>query len=187
MLRYALLGFLNYHSLNGYDLKNVMEDSARNFWHADLSQIYKNLKTLQEQGMITSTLEMKEDRPDRRVYTITEAGRREFAEWLATPLTEITPIKEVLLLKIFFSAQAERISVLTQLRLQRELHRRNLQRYAEQTVSDIEKNIQRLGASLDDALFWDATRRAGVLYEEMYIQWLDETIARLETLSEGGT
>jgi hypothetical protein len=33
---------------------------------------------------------------------------------------------------------------------------------------------------VDDARFWEITRRFGELYEEMYIRWLDETIDVLE-------
>lgn len=180
MLKYALLGFLNYQALTGYDLKRIMSMSTSNFWHADLSQIYKTLKALEADGAIQSAVQAQDDRPDRRVYAITEAGRADLRAWLAAPLTEMTSLKETLLLKMFFSAQLDRETVLAQLRFQRELHRQALRVYAGQTTDDIANNAAFLGATPRDAQFWDMTRRAGVLYEEMYIRWLDETIQRLE-------
>ncbi|MBK8030357.1 MAG: PadR family transcriptional regulator [Chloroflexi bacterium] len=180
MLKYALLGFLNYQTLSGYDLKRIMDTSTANFWHADLSQIYKALKALEADGLISSAVQAQDDRPDRRLYTITEDGRADLRDWLEEPLAGTPPLKETLLLKVFFSAQADRDHLLTQLVIQRELHRQALARYQGQTLTDIEQNAAFMGATPEDALFWDLTRRAGVLYEEMYLQWLDEAISRLK-------
>jgi PadR family transcriptional regulator, regulatory protein AphA len=180
MLKYALLGFLNYRSLTGYTLEQVMADSTANFWHADLSQIYKTLKSLEAEGWITSVIQEQDKRPDRRVYSITQQGRDALTAWLTTPLTETTPLKETLLLKLFFSGTIDRNHVVAQLRFQRQLHVQTLAKYQAQSAADIEKNMTLMGAQPAELPFWDATRRAGVLYEEMYIRWIDETLARLE-------
>jgi PadR family transcriptional regulator, regulatory protein AphA len=182
MLKYGLLGFLNYRSLSGYDLKRIMDASTANFWYADLSQIYKTLKALEADGAITSHIEPQEERPDRRVYSITDQGQEMLQVWLSVPLTETSPLKENLLFKLFFSGQQDPKQTLVVLRLQRGLHVQKLAQYQQQTHTDIEENASFMGATPQDALFWDATRRAGVLYEEMYIRWIDETIERLESL-----
>ena len=44
MLKYVLLGFLNYTPMTGYELKQFMDESTANFWHAKQSQIYTTLK-----------------------------------------------------------------------------------------------------------------------------------------------
>jgi DNA-binding PadR family transcriptional regulator len=186
MLKYVLLGFLNYHPLTGYNLMQIMSDSTSNFWHADLSQIYKTLKTLEEAGLIASTIEPQQDRPDRRIYTVLEPGRRAFQEWLTQPLMDMSSLKESLVLKVFFAGQGDVSIMLAQLQVHRELHRQNLTRYTEQTPLDIEKNIAQVNGSALDAVCWDATRRAGIFYEEMYLRWLDETISRLEALATKG-
>jgi len=41
-LEYAILGFLNYHPYNGYDLKKIFDTSSAIFWPADQSQIYRH-------------------------------------------------------------------------------------------------------------------------------------------------
>ena len=51
-LEYAILGFLNYRPLSGYDLKKVFDNSVRHFWPADQSQIYRTLARLAEQGYV---------------------------------------------------------------------------------------------------------------------------------------
>ncbi|MBL8120723.1 MAG: PadR family transcriptional regulator [Anaerolineae bacterium] len=181
MLKYALLGFLNYRPLTGYDLKRIMDSSTTNFWHADLSQIYKTLKTLETEGAIVATIEPQSERPDKKIYTITEPGRSVLEKWLGTPLTETSPLKEVLLLKVFFSGGSNSKHVLTQLRLQRELHQLQLSKYEEQIPIEMATNIELMQAGANDVLLWEATRRAGILYEGMYLRWLDETIERIET------
>ena len=179
MLKYALLGFLNYMPASGYDLKQLMDVSTANFWHAKQSQIYTTLKKLESDGMVVSHIEPQESRPNRRVYQITEAGQIDLADWLAQPLTIIEPRKETLLLKIFFSAQLEPQAILTQLHLQKNLHQADLEKYQTET-----KDVLRQFAASDDMALdgqlWESSRRFGEMYEEMYIRWLDETIEIVE-------
>ena len=182
-LKYALLGFLNYQERSGYDLKQLMDLSTANFWHAKQSQIYTTLKKLETDELVISHVEPQESRPNRRVYEITETGQTALGIWLAKPLMVIEPRKETLLLKLFFSAQLKSDTILTELRLQQKLHQAELEKY--QTVTkDV---IRQFGTSTDmadDARLWETTRRYGELYEEMYVLWLDETIEVLERRGE---
>lgn len=179
MLKYVLLGFLNYGPQTGYELKQVMDQSTAFFWHAKQSQVYITLKALAAEGLVISHIEPQEDRPDRRVYDITEAGREDLRDWLARPQTEIDPRKETLLLKLFFSAQLDKETILTHLRLQRHLHQEQGNLYRHQLGPDIQAqfNDPVLGR---DARLWDATRRMGEIFESATLQWLDETIAMIE-------
>ena len=102
MLKYVLLGFLSYQSMTGYDLEQHIRSSTAHFWHARLSQVYMTLKELEAEGLVASEIQPQEKRPDRRVYSLTDAGRADLHAWLADPLTERTLAKEPLLLKIFF-------------------------------------------------------------------------------------
>ncbi len=179
MLKYALLGFLNYQPQSGYDLKQLMDVSTSNFWHAKQSQIYTTLKKLEQDELVLSHVEPQESRPNRRVYQITEDGQTDLRAWLSQPLMTIEPSKETLLLKLFFSAQLNPQEILTELRLQRNLHQAEVEKY-QTTTKDV---IRQFSASTDmtaDAQLWEATRRFGELYEEMYVRWLDETIEVLE-------
>lgn len=178
-LQFALLGFLNYYPLTGYQLKQVMDISTANFWHAKQSQIYTTLKKMEEDGYVVSEIEAQDGRPDRRVYTITEAGQTALQEWLLDPITELQPQKELLLLKLFFSARVDRQVVLAQLYLQRQLHQQQADLYKTATKTVIQQ-FAALANKSQDAQFWDATRRLGELHEETIVRWLDETIALLE-------
>ncbi|MEA3336625.1 MAG: PadR family transcriptional regulator [Chloroflexota bacterium] len=179
MLKYTLLGFLNYQSYSGYDLKQMMDVSTSNFWHAKQSQIYTTLKKLEQDELVISHIEPQERRPNRRVYEITEAGQADLREWLVQPLMTIEPHKETLLLKLFFSAQLNPQTILTELRLQRNLHQAKLEKY-QTTTKEVIRQFAASTDMADDARLWETTRRFGELFEEMYIRWLDETIEMVE-------
>jgi len=180
MLDFALLGFLNYSPMTGYELKQNMDVSTAHFWNAKLSQIYTTLKALEKKGWIRSTVHAQEDRPDKRVYTITAEGKSNLQQWLAEPLTELAPHKNALLLKLFFAAQTDKEATMTLLHLQKNLHQRQADFYRTETRDMIQGIVQQNPSMAKDAIFWEATRRFGELFEETYAKWLDETIHSLE-------
>ena len=179
-LQYALLGFLNYRPMTGYELKQTMDVSTSNFWHAKQSQIYTTLKKMEGNGLVISDVEAQEGRPDRRVYSITQAGINDLQTWLSLPILELQARKELILLKLFFSAEEDKQSLLTQLRLQHDLHRRQLERYQGETRVIIQQFAAALPGGAKKALLWNATRRYGEMFESMALQWLDETIAMID-------
>jgi PadR family transcriptional regulator AphA len=182
MLKYALLGFLNCGSNTGYELKQTMDQSTGHFWHAKQSQIYTTLKKLEQDGLINSHPEPQERRPDRRVYTITEPGQKQLHQWLLQPLTKLDTTKQSLLLKLFFSGNLAKETLLTQLRLLRNLHERQVELYKTETPDFIDEKIKSCQPEFGQDLYlWEATRRFGESYETMYISWLDETITMIET------
>jgi len=175
MLRYAILGMLGYQPMTGYGVKHAMDSSTGYFWHAKLSQIYTTLKQLEKEGAVSSAVERQATRPEKRVYSITDAGRRDLDEWLAAPLIGLDPRKETLLLKVFFSGRLDRETLLTNLHLQRELHRKQAELYRTHTAREIARAAAQNPAVAKDAMLWEATRRFGERLEDLMVNWLDET------------
>lgn len=184
MLKYALLGFLNYQPYTGYDLNAVMETSTSQFWHAKLSQIYTTLKKLESEGLVISEMEAQDDRPDKRIYSITDTGRDDLLAWLNEPITSIDQIKIGLLLKLFFSGAANPENVLMELKLQKSLHEKQLIYYRTASKEIIETATKQGKDGEHHKIYWEATRRFGVLYEEMIVQWLDDTISEIQAQAE---
>lgn len=180
MLKYAVLGLLSYQPMSGYHLKQSIDNTTSHFWHANLSQIYVVLKDLEKEGKMTSAIHPQEGRPDEKIYTITETGLNDLRAWLAEPLTKIEPVKDTLLLKIFFSAQIDKEHLLTTLRLQRSLYGQLKQSY-NQSQREIQESIEQNPSLRRDAVLWEVTRRSGELSVQFYAQWLDEAIATIET------
>jgi PadR family transcriptional regulator AphA len=103
-LEYAILGFLNYHPYTGYDLKKIFDSSIRHFWPADQSQIYRTLARLTEQGHAGMEKVLQADRPDRKVYHITDSGRTALLQWLAGP-PPLDEARSAPLIQVFFAGQ----------------------------------------------------------------------------------
>ena len=103
-LEHAILGFLNYKPLSGYDMKKVFDSSVRHFWYADQSQIYRTLSHLTGRKLAEMEVVEQSDRPDRKVYHITDLGRKELHDWLTGPFPIQQPHSGPLV-QIFFSGQ----------------------------------------------------------------------------------
>ena len=87
-LEYAILGFLNYKPMTGYDLKKAFDDSVRHFWYADQSQIYRTLNRLNEKDWVSRDVIEQDTRPDRKEYSITDSGREALRQWLISKPNE---------------------------------------------------------------------------------------------------
>ena len=181
MLNFILLGFLSYRPMSGYDIERWMKVSTAHFWHVKLSQIYVSLKKLEEEGFVQSHVEPQTDRPDRRVYTITDSGLAAFKAWQADILIEVDQKKDTLLLKVFFASPLEKEGLLAQLRLQLELHQKQKQHYQQQTPQAMQSFIADQPELAPHMKMWELSRRYGVLYEEAYIQWLNEAIQLIDS------
>ena len=181
MIKFILLGFLNYTPMTGYDLKQSIDGSTSHFWHAHHSQIYTTLRQMEQDQLVTSVYIREESQPDRRVYTITDAGKQALTDWLAQSMTEATQIKEELLVRVFFSARRDPRDVLAELRLQCQLHQEKLAAYRQitQKVPEMQQTSPELQR---DQGFWKATLDLGTRYEEMYLGWLNDTIQWIEAL-----
>ncbi len=192
MLKYILLGFLNYQPMTGYDLKRLVDGSTAHFWHAYHSQIYTTLRKMEQEGLVTSVIDDSDEKLERRIYQITEEGKSKLKQWLGRPLTELPPSKDGLLVRLFFSGSRASQEVLNELRFQRQLHQQQLELYQQikpeasaaqsQVNSDLEEI--RYGGRIDfdrEAKFWRMTLDLGVASEQMYLKWLDETIAKIES------
>lgn len=102
-LRYAILGLLNRKAMTGYDLSKEFQTSLAEFWHAKHSQIYPELKSLAEDGLITFQTEITGTVLEKKVYSITEAGKAEFLQWEQSKSKIKQLPKDEFKLRLFFS------------------------------------------------------------------------------------
>ena len=175
-LKYALLGMLSQESMTGYELMQEFETSLTEFWHAKHSQIYPELKKLTDEGMIEYSVEISGNVLEKKVYTITEAGREDFLEWLAKDEPMQPTPKDIFRLRMFFSNQLETKQCLKLLESQLTQH--------EARLAQLKKDTGKFGITLAKHTpeFYDAlVLRGAILREESYCQWLKECIDSLES------
>jgi PadR family transcriptional regulator AphA len=99
---YAILGILSFGAMSGYGIKTWVDEGIGFFWEIDYKQIYPTLKKLVEADLVVYQVEKNGNRPESKVYTITEKGLDELKTWLCTPISASKNNKDELLLKLFF-------------------------------------------------------------------------------------
>lgn len=81
-LSYGLLGLLARRESSGYELMLRIQP----FWQAKHSQIYPLLSRMEDKRLLSSYWVQQSDKPDKKIYTITEAGLNQLREWLHQPI-----------------------------------------------------------------------------------------------------
>jgi DNA-binding PadR family transcriptional regulator len=90
---------------SGYEIKQLVDRSARFFWAASFGQIYPELKKLEEAGLIAGDDASRGGR-QRTTFKLTAKGRRAAREWIARP-PEVLEMRDEGLLELFFSGSIE--------------------------------------------------------------------------------
>ncbi|HET7483018.1 MAG TPA: PadR family transcriptional regulator [Actinomycetota bacterium] len=154
----SLLGFLLEGPLTGWDIVSAVDSSIGYFWNLTRSQVYRELRTLADLGLV----EVGEAGPrDRRPYTLTEAGREAFFAWLRQdPGDDL--IRMQALLKFFFADYIDEATLKRFIALQRLQHEGRLA-YFKEILPGVEE-LSPLCAY---------TLRFGINYTEMALEWLD--------------
>ncbi|MFE9630992.1 PadR family transcriptional regulator [Streptomyces sp. NPDC006463] len=107
---WAVLGLLSFPGeRTGYELKKWADSSLRFFyWSPAISQIYAELRRLEELGYAASARSGPEEARAKRRYAITDAGREALAGWAADTAEAGPPVlKHGLLLRVWLGHLAE--------------------------------------------------------------------------------
>ena len=103
-LRYIILGLLWARPMTGYDIKQAFDRALASYWNAGNSQIYTTLKHLSHAGLVESEIVVQTTRPNRKVYSLTQAGQRELERWLYEDVPDRFN-KDDFLAKLFFCGE----------------------------------------------------------------------------------
>jgi PadR family transcriptional regulator AphA len=176
-LEFAILGFLNYQPYTGYDLKKIFDTSIRHFWPADQSQIYRTLTRLTENGWTDMEKIPQDDRPDRKVYSITDAGRAELLRWLSSPPPMGEP-RSAPLIQVFFAGQLSDAEVLEKFEGYAAIMRSILGLY-DQVPGQLGPFQQEITSSREH-FFWMLTLENGVTSMRANLAWAESVIDRIK-------
>jgi DNA-binding PadR family transcriptional regulator len=166
----AILGLLSREALSGYDLTRRMRERVGFFWSARHSQIYPELARLEGQGMVTHRVVEQSDRPDKKVYEITEAGVEALKEWVTSPF-EPKGTRDEMVLRAYSIWLADPEKAVALFREQERKHKEQLQKYEEieawmrkEWGGDLERSDSPSFASY-------AALRRGIIYERGSVEW----------------
>jgi DNA-binding PadR family transcriptional regulator len=179
-LSHAILGFLDYQPMSGYDLKKLFDQSVAHFWSATQSHIYKALETLENGGLVESKIIPQEGKPNRKEYHLTKAGRTELRRWVVTPLP-LAITREAWLIQIFFSHASSNEEIVALLQARAKEIRASLEAFHVENNSTTEGNTQPAGMERMRQL-WQMTANYGMAYYESELAWIEAAIERARKL-----
>jgi DNA-binding PadR family transcriptional regulator len=179
-LRYAVLAALLEGEASGYELSKTFDVSLANFWPATPQQLYRELERLAQDGLVRARTVQQERRPNKRMFTLTEAGRAELSAFAAEPPRRPTAVRDELLIKIqamdggdpdVTRALIEERGCWARGKLDR--YRRVRDRLlAGRTEEEYLRTADRVGPYL--------TLMAGIAFEEENVRWCERVLAILE-------
>jgi DNA-binding PadR family transcriptional regulator len=115
-VKHALLALLAERDLTGYELKLRFERVLGEFWQLNSGQVYSTLERMRRAGMVarrtsrtvvTASRHRDSDAGDeaiaRAAFSIRPRGRQALAEWMATPIGRLRPVRDPLFVKLAFS------------------------------------------------------------------------------------
>ena len=179
----ALLGLLNYNPMTGYDLKKILDYPMGFFWIAQMSQIYRELNKLEEEGLVKSEIEPQEKRPDRKVYHITKEGRETFLCWLNKFPDQLSQTcRSRFLMRIFFSSKIK----LDELAFEIKRYKKEIEEHLEY-LSKVEKWIKDYSQEKkfkEDAFYWNLIVKKEHKSIAAGIEWADECLQLIEQKQE---
>ncbi|OQY21396.1 MAG: hypothetical protein B6I34_07385 [Anaerolineaceae bacterium 4572_32.1] len=167
-LRYFILGLLSQKPMSGYDIKYFLKHFNWLIGTPSFGSLYPALHALLEDKLATVELCPCEGKPQRKIYSITDAGRQVLRDWIQQPVESDVPLKAFMMRLILADGfeSAELIAY---------LQRRQAQVLAQQAT--LEQVMQALDgkAGLGQDLAFDC----GLALAVAELAWLDSTLERL--------
>jgi DNA-binding PadR family transcriptional regulator len=161
-LKYVLLGLLTRQPRYGYELKREAEQLLGHGAELNPGQLYPLLRKLADQGLIVGERIEQEDRPDKRVFTLTGTGADELDAWLDEPLVAQAGRSPLFLrfMVVALVRPQKRAAFLQQ-------QRHALLAFIGQVVADREKHRE------SGDLASSALREATILHAEADLKWIE--------------
>jgi len=182
-LPHILLSLLR-EPMSGTDLIQLFQGTIRHFWKTDLSQIYRALDALEGEGCLRSESLPSQKGPARRVYHLTDPGRRRLVEWIRRPA--IIPAAKFEYLAQLFSVTADRKP-----REQARALLASMREETEQSVhilealDDVFRRKTGGPESMPASLFYPwLTLRHGLVRRRGLLEWIDECMGHLDRRPE---
>lgn len=175
-LKHSLLVMLSAAPATGYELSQQFKGGIGFFWNASHQQVYQQLAQMTKDGWVRFETQSQPDKPDRKIYAITQAGQAALSRWLTTPVAP-SKSKDALLIKLFAGESLVPVAFLQdELRRHRAIHQKSLDK-----LLAIEQEYQAKSAKEQRALLLPyLTLRRGITGEQAWLTWADEALTSLE-------
>ena len=173
-VQHAILALLSSQPRHGYELHGLFQATIGGHWGLNTGQIYSSLDRLARDGLVEEVGHEKGSGPEKRLWAITESGRRLLAEWFRKAVLREYRLRDELYLKLMLSLASEAGDPGGVVQAQRrELFRELHSLTAERNSIDPKLDLPRV-LLLDGA----------IMHTEAELRWLDMIEARLHQLEQ---
>lgn len=151
-LRHAVLAALLDGEYSGYQLAKAFDLGVANFWHALPQQLYLELTRLEKDGLIAGRQIVQENRPNKRLFSVTEEGVSELERFAATP-AKPSFIRDDLMVQVQASDALDTATVIAQLDERADI--------AKAKIGIFDAMLRRMRGDLDEERFLAEGERIG--------------------------
>jgi DNA-binding PadR family transcriptional regulator len=178
-LRDAVLAALLEGESSGYDLAKGFDASVANFWMATPQQLYRELDRLADQGLVQARVVQQERRPNKRVFSLTDAGRAAIQHFTASAPKPCV-IRDELMIKVQAAdagdAQAVREFILERL----QWATAKLQRYERMRTRLLDGRSEEEYLAQTERVGPYVTLLRGISFEEENVRWAERALTIIE-------
>lgn len=179
-LKHGILGLLSYEDMTGYDLSKYFEQSLSFFWNAQKSQIYRDLKNLEKKDLVEYKVKHQEEKPDKKIYSITKKGQKELVNWINQYFKpDENKVRDPFLMRVFFSAKGNTEKLKKALKdyiKYNKTYLKSLEKVEDRFIKDKTKNED------NDQFYWYMTIRKGYYNLKANINWAEEVLEMMNSL-----
>lgn len=174
-LEHAILVSLAEQPSSGYDLARRFDRSLGFFWSASHQQIYRTLARMEPAGLVHAEAQRGQGAPDRKVFSLTDAGRAELHGWTREP-SPAERLRSAFAVKVRGMRHGDPAAVVQDIRRQREEHATQLDYYERNAA----KNYPDPESLHPDEIPIYLVLRGGIHTERALLAWCDEMLKTLE-------
>ncbi|SPF03490.1 PadR family transcriptional regulator [Streptomyces sp. MA5143a] len=184
-LRNAVMAALLEGEASGYDLAKAFDASVANFWMSTPQQLYRELERMETEGLVAARVIQQQRRPNKRLFSLTEAGRAAVHAYTVEPLGKPSAIRDELMVKVQCVDAGDIDAVRKAVAERMEWATVKLARYER-------LRLRLLDGRSEEAYFAEAERVGpyltllrGMSFERENLQWGDMALRRLDQRAAG--
>jgi DNA-binding PadR family transcriptional regulator len=185
-LRDAVLAALLEGESSGYDLAKGFDASVANFWMATPQQLYRELERLAEQGLIQPRIVEQERRPNKRMFSLTEAGYDAIRQFTGRP-AKPSAIRDELLIKVQAFDVGDVAAVIDLIIERRDRSEVKVQRYERLRTRILDGRSEEEFLTSAPRVGPYLTLMRGISYEEENVRWAKRALAIVEQRQGAGS
>jgi DNA-binding PadR family transcriptional regulator len=168
--RHFILGLLAQQPMSGYDIKQYLESLDWLVGNPSFGAIYPALHALLKDGLVALEVVAYENKPPRKIYSLTAAGKRVLDEWIHQPLLSGASSR-AFVMRLLLATHLTQEGLVAHLKQRR-------QQVAEQQAA-LKQTIgsKELSPDVGQRLAFEY----GMAVTDTELDWLEDLIASLET------